>query len=259
MHATPQVSEAYSSWAPHYDESMAHPDYSSWVRRLESLSSEIRPRGERALDVGCGTGKSTVPLVELGYAVTACEPCAEMLERAETKLGPAVRWVRHSLPELPKLGEFDYVSCLNDVVNYLLEEADLEAAFRALGQNLAPDGVLVFDTSTQALYRGCYASLRWRETERAAVLWRGETPVDFESGGVATAAAEIFTRDGDMWHRRTSHHVQRHFPEAVVQRALADAGLHLRAVYGQYDDGRLDYPLIEDEHTKAVHVVTRLP
>ena len=251
--------EAYDAVAPFWDDFMEHPGYPAWVRRLEALGTAVRPRGRRALDVGCGTGKSTEPLLGLGYAVTGCDGSDRMLARAAAKLGGSVQLVAATLPDLPRLGAFDYVSCLNDVVNYLLAPDELEEAFDAMRANMAPAGVLVFDTSTQTLYRTHYAQLRWREVEGAAILWRGETPTDFEPDGIATAAVEIFTPDGPAWRRSTSHHVQRHYSEEVVERALACAGLRLESVYGQCDDGRPVYPLDPERHTKAVHVVTRLP
>lgn len=255
----PLCGGAYTAWATHYDEFMKHPDYPLWVRRLEALTHRLRPCGGWALDVGCGTGKSTEPLLELGYSVTGVDSSPLMLEQAAAKLGGQVRLIEAALPDLPSLGEFDYVSCLNDVLNYLLDTETLEAAFQALREHMAPGAVLVFDTSTQALYRGCYAQTRWRELSGAGVLWHGQTPVDFQPGGIAEATVEVFTRDNESWRREGDRHIQRHFPEAEVARALARAGLQLEAVYGQFDDGRPVQPLDEERHTKAVHVATRLP
>jgi SAM-dependent methyltransferase len=250
--------QIYREYAPYYDEFMDYAAYPSWVRRLESLSLELRPRGRLAFDAGCGTGKSIEPLLELGYDVTGCDNCPEMLARARAKLGDRARLLRADLRRLPRVGSFDYVSCLNDVVNYLLRPAELERALRALRANLAPDGVLVFDTSTQALYRTIYARDRSREVSKASVLWRGQTPTDFRPGGIAQATVEFFNGAGPDRPIATSRHVQRHYTEAEVGRALERAGLKLEAVYGQHDDGQLAQPLDEDDHTKAVHVVTRL-
>ena len=218
--------QIYRAYAPYYDEFMEHRAYPAWVRRLEALSLSLRPRGRLAFDAGCGTGKSTEPLLELGYEVTGCDTCPQMLARARAKLGRRARLVRADLARLPRLGSFDYVSCLNDVVNYLLHPKELEAAFRALRANLAADGVLVFDTSTQALYRTRYAHTLRRELGDAEVVWRGETPTDFEPAGIARATVELSVGDGSA-KRRLSHHVQRHYPEAAVRRALERAGLRL--------------------------------
>jgi SAM-dependent methyltransferase len=248
----------YARYAPYYDEFMEHPAYPFWVRRLEALSLELRPRGRLALDAGCGTGKSTEPLLELGYEVTGCDNCPEMLARARAKLGDRARLILADLVRMQRIGSFDYVSCLNDVVNYLLHPKELEAALRALRSNLSDDGVLVFDTSTQALYRTIYAQPRSRDLGHVSVLWRGLTPTDFRPGGVARATVQVVNGDGPDRPRPLSRHVQRHYTEAEVRSALERAGLKLVAVYGQHDDGHLAQPLDEDDHTKAVHVVTRL-
>ena len=249
--------QIYGGYAPYYDEFMEHPAYPSWVRRLEELSLLVRPRGTSAFDAGCGTGKSTEPLLDLGYEVTGCDACPQMLSRARAKLGPRARLLHADLTRLPQLGSFDYVSCLNDVVNYLLHPKHFEAALRGLRANLAADGVLVFDTSTQALYRTIYAQTRRRDLSDAQLVWHGETPTDFAPAGIARASVEMSVGEGSA-RRRLSHHVQRHYPESEVRRALERTGLKLVAVYGQNDDGVLRQPLEEDEHTKAVHVVTHL-
>jgi ubiquinone/menaquinone biosynthesis C-methylase UbiE len=72
----------YDALAPHYDAFTAHPEYASWVRRLESLARRHGLNGRRALDLGCGTGASLLPLVELGYEVVGCDASAGMVEQA---------------------------------------------------------------------------------------------------------------------------------------------------------------------------------
>ena len=48
-------------------------------------------------------------------------------------------------------------------------------------------------------------------------------------------------------------HRQRHFPEAEVRAALADAGLECLGVYGHGLDGIPTQPL-EPTHTKAIYI-----
>src|SRR5262249_6156918 len=95
-------------------------------------------RGKRLLDVGCGTGKSFLPMLKRGWDVTGCDISASMVELARTKVGDAALLSVEDMRELPTLGEFDLVWCLDDAVNYLLSVDELERALSGMRQNLAP-------------------------------------------------------------------------------------------------------------------------
>ncbi len=57
--------------------------------------------GADVVDVGCGTGLSSRPLIERGARVTGVEPDEAMLARAEATLGDHARFVRGRAEELP--------------------------------------------------------------------------------------------------------------------------------------------------------------
>ena len=104
--------------------------------------------GRRVLDAGCGTGKSFLPLLERGFEVTACDQSPAMLELAAAKAAGRVTLHLSDLRTLEPIGEFDLITCLDDVANYLTEPDDLTAALAALAQNLRPNGLLLFDANT---------------------------------------------------------------------------------------------------------------
>jgi 2-polyprenyl-3-methyl-5-hydroxy-6-metoxy-1,4-benzoquinol methylase len=151
------AAQAYDAMAPFYDRFTAHHDYELWVGGLLRLAYEHGLAGSRALDAGCGTGKSFVPLLTRGFEVTACDASPAMLEVAAGKAGAGVALRCADLRELEALGEFDLITCLDDVANYLTEPDDLTSALRGLARNLRPGGVLVFDANTLATYRSFFA------------------------------------------------------------------------------------------------------
>jgi ubiquinone/menaquinone biosynthesis C-methylase UbiE len=57
--------------------------------------------GADVVDLGCGTGLSSLPLIERGANVIGIEPDAEMLARAESTLGDRARFQRGRAEELP--------------------------------------------------------------------------------------------------------------------------------------------------------------
>ncbi len=253
MTATPALL-AYEQLAPVYDDFTDGYDHDAWVEALERIARNHGANGVRVLDVACGTGKSFAPLLARGYDVWACDLSPAMVERARRWPGvDADRVLVADMRELPELGAFELVTCLDDAVNYLLTVADLEAAFASVARLLAPDGVYVFDANTLATYRAGFALDAIFERPLAAAVWRGETTDPIDSGALCMASIELAgTGDGVV-----SRHVQRHHPESTVRRALASAGLACRAVLGQSTGGVLHEDADEEVHTKLVYVAGR--
>lgn len=222
--------------------------------RTATLRHAALQAGERVLDVGCGTGKSFAPLLARGYDVWACDISPAMVARARRCPGiDPERVLVADMRELPDLGAFTLVTCLDDAVNYLLTADDLAAAFASVARLLAPDGVYLFDTNTLATYRAGFAARASFERPLAAAVWRGETAEPIEAGALCSASIELSGPDGPG----VSRHVQRHHPEATVRQALASAGLACRAVLGQSTGGVLHAHADEDAHTKLVYLAGR--
>lgn len=240
--------------APVYDDFTAHYDNEAWLR---SLLAELRRHGlsgRRLLDVGCGTGKSFLPMLELGWDVTACDISASMLELARAKAGGAVKLSVADMRELPAFGEFDLVWALDDAVNYLLAADELGAALSGMRANLTPGGLLMFDVNTLRAYRTFFAETVSVERGGRKLVWRGRGSADAEPGSIGEANFEIEAPAGAEPGVRAHAHRQRHFPETTVLEALEGAGLDCLAVYGHGLDGIPHQPLDELADTKAVYV-----
>ena len=249
---------AYADLAALYDLWVADSRYRAWLVGLVGLAREHGLAGARVLDVGCGTGLSTVPLLELGLDVTACDPAPEMLAQAELKIGQRATLVDAGLPRLPVLGEFDLVLAANDVINHVLDAERLCDAVASMAANLATHGLLLLDASTLATYRGLFAISHCREARDAVFVWRGMAPRDFAPGALAEGVLDAFSCEpGGSWRRISSRFVQRHHPHAELMEAFDRADLEVLAVLGQHGDGRRDPHVDELEHIKRVYVARR--
>src|ERR1044072_1556324 len=96
--------EAYEAVAPVYDDFTAHHDYELWLGNLLPKLRYHGLRGRRLLDVGCGTGKSFLPMLERGWEGTACDISPSMLGVARAKVGTAVQL---SVADMHELGRAD--------------------------------------------------------------------------------------------------------------------------------------------------------
>lgn len=256
----PARADAYATLAPWYDTLTEGYEYEAWLTALERLLDEHGRAGRRLFDVGCGTGKSFLPMLRRGYDVTACDLSPAMVERARRKLGPdaAARVFVADMRALPPVGPFDLVTCLDDAVNHLLSDADLAAALAAIGRVLRPGGLAVFDVNSLRTYRSAFASDHEFEQGDVLIRVRGEGSDALAPGELSAATIEIREcTDGRLVS--ANRQVQRHHPRAAIASACRAAGLELAAVRGQLPGARIESDADELHHTKVLYVVRRPP
>ena len=222
-----------------------------WVERIERLARTHGLRGRRALDVACGTGKSFLPLLTLGYAVTACDLSPRMAAIARARADGRAHVFVADMRRLPALGPFDLVTCLDDALCHLLSAQDVLAAFRGIRSNLAPRGLAVFDVALPLAYAGATDAIAG--DDRTLVLWRAPE----QRGREVEVRVDVFSERADGLYERARMR-QRHRRHTVAElRALAaQAGLAVVAVHGQQAGGVLSPDLDEARDRKALFVLT---
>ena len=257
--ALDRTAAGYDCIAPFYDEFTAAYAYEPWIDAIEQRALRLGLNGTRALDLACGTGKSTLPLLSRGYSVQGSDISEGMIAQARRKLPHlADAFSVADMRDLPDLGEFDLVLCLDDAVNYLLSDDDLEAAFTSVARVLAPDGIFAFDVNSLLTYRTCFAETSFSERPGIMFAWRGEAGPTFQAAEGASATVEIFAERPDgLWERHTMRHVQRHHPRFAICAALERAGLECCATFGQHRGAILEDHADEESHIKFVHFARR--
>lgn len=130
----------------YYDELFADKDYAGEVETILKIFGGVP---KRALDIGCGTGNHAFLLAEEGANVCGIDPDPDMIEMARQKCGPGnpptffhgdISW-----PGLSDLLPFNLVISMFNVVNYIMDMADLLDFFSRIYSNLATEGVFIFD------------------------------------------------------------------------------------------------------------------
>lgn len=120
-------------------------------------------RGRRALDFGCGTGRSTRFVRDLGFEVTGVDIAEHMLERAR-RADPAGDYRRLVEGRFDGLepGSFDLVlsAFTFDNVPTMERKVGLFAGLKAL---LAPEGRIVSVVSSPEIYVNEWASFSTRD------------------------------------------------------------------------------------------------
>jgi SAM-dependent methyltransferase len=120
-------------------------------------------RGSRTLDFGCGTGRSTRFLRNLGLDVIGADISQAMLDQARV-LDPSgnYRLVRQSIVAEFAPGSFDLILAAFTFDNIPTDEAKADA-LSGLRTLLAPDGTLFLVVSAPAIYVNEWASFSTRD------------------------------------------------------------------------------------------------
>jgi SAM-dependent methyltransferase len=117
------------------------------------------PDGARVLDCAAGTGQLAVGLAQRGFAVTATDASAAMVERTRSLAalhGTAVRALRCTWEELDAQGwdgAFDAVLCVGNSLTHAQGRARRRAALAAMAGTLRTGGLLAVTSRNWELLR----------------------------------------------------------------------------------------------------------
>ena len=180
---------AYDAW---YETALGAAAHSIELRLIAALVVPIQ--GERALDVGCGTGIYTAWLAERGVEVTGLDRDPAMLAAAQAK-APEARLVEGDATALPFTeGEFDLALAVT--LFCFLDGRQQLAAARELVRVVRPGGrVVVGELARYSLWaaerriRGWRGSATWRSAHFTTAR---ELRLLFRAAG----ATAVHTRSG---------------------------------------------------------------
>ena len=122
------------------------------VQWYRDLARRVLGGAGSVLELGCGSGRVSVPLARDGHRVVALDqsqPMLDALEARRARLPAAVRErieaVRGDLRDFALRRRFPLVIAAFNVLEHLYTRVELEACLRAVRRHLAPDGLFAFD------------------------------------------------------------------------------------------------------------------
>ncbi|GAA1565451.1 class I SAM-dependent methyltransferase [Kribbella karoonensis] len=177
----------------------------------ELIDAAIGP-GSSILELGCGTGRITRPLLARGHQVVAVDEAPEMLARV-AEGSPAVETIRSTIDELRLDRRFDVVLMMSFLIN-VADDAERLRLLRTCAHHVRPGGSVILQ---QEIARHAPAVL---ENERRKLVI---ADVEDLPGG-AQAATLTHVVNGRSWSQRI---VTKYLSEDELTAQLADAGLQL--------------------------------
>jgi SAM-dependent methyltransferase len=139
--------EGWDEYAPFYDwenaQTVARRDVAFWQRLAAAQDG-------RVLELGCGTGRITVPVARAGADLVGIDRSSEMLARGRKRLRQArqrAQLVRGDIRDLPfrRRPGFRLVMAPYGILQSLTREKDLKATLDSVARVLSPGGLFVVD------------------------------------------------------------------------------------------------------------------
>jgi SAM-dependent methyltransferase len=121
--------------------------------------------GDPVLEIACGTGRVSIPIARLGFALTGLDIVPGMLELARSKsAGLRTRWVEGDARTFDLGEQFRLIFLTGNAFQAFLTRADQEALLERVCAHLHDEGLFAFETRNP----------RWstRETRDEEAQWR---------------------------------------------------------------------------------------
>ncbi|PAD78294.1 class I SAM-dependent methyltransferase [Paenibacillus campinasensis] len=121
-------------------------------------------QGASILDLGCGYGRLSIPLAQMGYRVTGLDYSEVSLIRAKEEAagltGADIEFVRGLMKDLDGSEIYDAALNIGTAIGYLEEEDDY-AAFRRVFKALKTGGTFLVETENRDFKIAGYTPRRW--------------------------------------------------------------------------------------------------
>jgi SAM-dependent methyltransferase len=106
-----------------------------------------RETGGPVLEIACGTGRVSIPIARLGFAVTGLDIVPGMVERARSKsVGLPTRWVEGDARSFELGEQFRLIFLTGNAFQAFLTNADQEALLQRVRAHLHDEGLFSFET-----------------------------------------------------------------------------------------------------------------
>ena len=212
--------------------------------------------GAPVLELGCGTGRITLPIAEAGVEIVGLDRAASMLDVARRKIAATsadvrgrITLVEGDMREIALPQRFTAVLIPFRAFLHLLTADDQRRALRSIRAHLVEDGRLVFNVfdprlETIATYAGTLGGALKRESEfvhpesgRRVVVWDTRR-YDLERQVLEQYwIYEELDEDGRATNRTYVPLTLRWVYRYEMQHLLESCGFGIEALYGDFERG----------------------
>lgn len=244
--------EPYTGLAALYDLFMDNIPYEEWSVYLRSLLAEYNINTGIILDLGCGTGNMTELLAAAGYDMIGIDNSDEMLNVAMDKAydkGLDILYLLQDMREFELYGTVAAVVSICDSLNYITDFNELVEVFSLVNNYLDPDGIFIFDMTTEKKYTAIADSVIAENRDEGSFIWENSY---FADKKINQYDMTIFEKlENGLYEKHQETHIQRVYTLDEIKSALELSGLKFEACYKAFTH---DEP---DDNCERIYVIAR--
>ena len=234
-----ELTDPYEKFAYSYDRMMANVNYARWVTYIKDLFRHYKSEPRKILEVACGTGALTVLMEERGYEMCGLDRAEGMLTVARQKAeeqGLDIPFMRGDMRDFDLQEQFDAVLCIYDSINYAVNEAELDAVFRAVSKHLVPSGLFIFDVTTERNIVQHFHGQTFAENQPDySYTWKNMYTYHDK---ICRTVLTFFIHEGELFRRFEEVHIQKIFEVSTIKKLLKQTGYKILSAYDMYTFNR---------------------
>ena len=225
----------YEKFAFAYDRMMKNVNYPRWGDYIESLFKIYDCKPRKILDLACGTGALTALLASKGYLMTGIDRAKGMLNIACEKAKDQNLQITFHHGDMLNFRldqQFDAIICTYDSINYAFNENELSGMFETVSEHLTPDGLFIFDVTTERNIVQHFHNKTFSENhDDYSYIWKNNY---LSHSKICRTFLTFFIREGELFRRYEEVHQQRIFEVHTVNELLKAAGYKMLSAFDMY-------------------------
>ncbi|MBS3781482.1 MAG: class I SAM-dependent methyltransferase [Candidatus Thermoplasmatota archaeon] len=218
--------------------------YDAWTEReidIPFYKKQVKKYGEPVLELGCGTGRITIPIARDGHKIIGLDLSEKLLKRAKEKSKKDdlnIDWIIGDMRDFSLDKRFNLIFIPFNTIHHILTLEDMEKVLENVKEHLEPNGrfmVELFNPDLDILNRDPkeeHEVLEYKNPDGDEEIKVTET-TDYEKAKQLMHLTWFYELDDEMVEREWTIRVW--FPKEV-NAILKYNGFKIEKKYGDFDE-----------------------
>lgn len=242
---------SYQTFAYLYDELTQNIEYEKRCDYIRSFLEKENIKSGTVLDLACGTGSMSIPLIKKGYNIIGIDCSENMLEIASERLSNEsdnFSLLKAKMQNFELSNRVGACICCLDSINHLNNKSDVQSTFKNVYDSLKDNGLFIFDANTVYKHNNILADNTFVfDEEDYYLVWDNEKIDD----RTVRILLDMFIYNDSSYDRFSEEFCETAYTVEELSQMLKDTGFNNIKIY---DELSLDKP---KENSERIYFVCK--